>query len=52
MLIYRTMANLNYVDNALDPSNRGYGSLLSERPDLMNFQLMGFGRVQTPGGQA
>ena len=48
MLIYRTMANLNYVDNALDPSNRGYGSLLSERPNLMNFQLMGFGRVQTP----
>lgn len=48
MTIYRTMANLNYVDNTLDPSPRGYGSLLSERPDLMNFQLTGFGRVQTP----
>ena len=48
MLIYRTMANLNYVDDSLDPSHRGYGSLLSERPDLMNFQITGFGRVQSP----
>jgi len=48
MTIYRTMANLNYVDNTLDASPRGYGSLLSDRPDLMNFQLTGFGRVQTP----
>jgi hypothetical protein len=48
MTIYRTMANPNYVDRRLDPSNRGYGCLLSERPDLMNFQLLGFGRVQTP----
>ena len=48
MTTYRTMANLNYVDATLDPSNRGYGCLLSERPDLMNFQLAGFGRVQTP----
>lgn len=48
MTIYRTMANPNYVDNSLDPSPRGYGSLLSDRPDLMNFQLTGFGRIQTP----
>jgi len=48
MTVYRTMANPNYVDNRLDPNNRGYGSLLSDRPDLMNFQLAGFGRVQTP----
>ena len=48
MVVYRTMANLNYVDRRLDPSNRGYGCLLSERPDLMNFQLQGFGRIQTP----
>ena len=48
MTVYRTMANPNYVDATLDPSNRGYGCLLSERPDLMNFQLMGFGRIQTP----
>ena len=48
MTVYRTMANPNYVDKSLDPSHRAYGCLLSERPDLMNFQLMGFGRVQTP----
>lgn len=48
MVIYRTMANLHYADNTLDPSPRGYGSLLSERPDLMNFQHRGFARIQTP----
>ncbi len=48
MVIYRTMANLHYADCSLDPSPRGYGSLLSERPDLMNFQQRGFARVQTP----
>ncbi|MCB2007576.1 MAG: hypothetical protein KDH93_21365 [Rhodoferax sp.] len=48
MTVYRTMANPNYVDNTLDPSNRGYGSLLSDLPDLMNYQLYGFGRIVTP----
>lgn len=48
MVIYRTMANLHYADNTLDPSNRNIGSLLSERPDLMNFQHRGFARIQTP----
>lgn len=48
MATYRTMANLNYVDNSIDPSERDYGSLLSDRPDIMNFQLFGFGRLQTP----
>ena len=48
LVTWRTMANLHYVDNTLDPSPRGYGSLLSDRPDLMNFQLLGFGRLQTP----
>ena len=42
------MANPHYADNSLDPSPRGYGSLLSERPDLMNFQRRGFARIQTP----
>ncbi|MCW5238379.1 alpha/beta hydrolase [Verminephrobacter eiseniae] len=45
---YRTMANPHYVDISIDPSGRGYGSLLSDRPDIMNFQLLGFGRLQTP----
>jgi alpha-beta hydrolase superfamily lysophospholipase len=48
MVVYRTMANLHYVDRHLDPSDREYGSLLSDRPDLMNRQLMGFGRLCTP----
>lgn len=48
MIIYRTMANLNYTDNTLDPSERPYGSLLSERPHLMNFQRRGFARLHTP----
>ena len=48
MTIYRTMANLHYVDRHLDPSARDYGSLLSDRPDLMNQQILGFGRLCTP----
>ena len=48
MTIYRTMANLHYVDRHLDPSAREYGSLLSDRPDLMNQQIMGFGRICSP----
>jgi len=48
MTIYRTMANPHYVDRHLDPSPRNYGSVLSPRPDLMNWKLMGFGRYATP----
>ncbi len=48
MVIYRTMANLHYVDNTLDPTERGYGCLISNRPHVMNYQLAGFGRMQTP----
>lgn len=48
MTIYRTMANPKYTDLSLDPSARSYGSLLSERPDLMNYKLIGFGRLVTP----
>ena len=48
MVVYRTMANLDYTDRRLDPSPREYGSLLSDRPDLMNQALLGFGRICTP----
>lgn len=48
MVVYRTMANLDYVDRRLDPSPREYGSLLSERPDLMNASMPGFARTVTP----
>jgi hypothetical protein len=48
MVVYRTMANPLYVAPELDPSKRSYGSLFSERPDLMNHQYLGFARVVTP----
>lgn len=48
MVVYRTMASLDYTDPTLDPSPRPYGSLLSERPDLMNRSLPGFARTITP----
>ncbi|MGE4239814.1 hypothetical protein [Ramlibacter sp.] len=48
MTVYRTQANLCYADARLDPSAREYGSLMSPRPDVMNFNLIGFGRVTTP----
>jgi alpha-beta hydrolase superfamily lysophospholipase len=48
LVVYRTMANLHYVDRRLDPSDRPYGSLLSDRPDLMNVKQLGFARVCTP----
>lgn len=48
MTVYRTLANPCYVDDTLDPGPRGYGSLISPRPDLANFQLLGFARLQTP----
>lgn len=48
MVVYRTMANPNHVAQHLDPSDRDYGSLLSERPDLMNMASLGFARTVTP----
>jgi pimeloyl-ACP methyl ester carboxylesterase len=48
MVIYRTLANLHYTDNSLDPSQRGYGALMSARPDIANYQRIGFARVVSP----
>jgi alpha-beta hydrolase superfamily lysophospholipase len=48
MVVYRTMADPAYVDRGIDPSEREYGSLLSERPDLMNMTALGFARTVTP----
>ncbi len=48
MVVYRTMANPSFVDLGLDSSDRDYGSLLSERPDLMNAAALGLGRTCTP----
>ena len=48
MVVHRTMADPAYVDHGIDPSEREYGSLLSERPDLMNVTALGFARTVTP----
>ncbi|MGE0545905.1 MAG: hypothetical protein AB7O24_09655 [Kofleriaceae bacterium] len=48
MVIYRTMANPAFVDHSIDRSERDYGSLLSERPDLMNYAAFGLARACTP----
>jgi hypothetical protein len=52
MLVHRTMANPAFVDPRIDAdpdgANREYGSLLSDRPDLMNLAAMGFARTCTP----
>lgn len=48
MVVYRTMANPAFVDRDVDPSPRDYGSLLSERPDLMNYAALGLARTSTP----
>lgn len=47
MVIHRTMANPAYTDPSIDPSGRDYGSILSERPDLMNYAAIGFARTCT-----
>jgi pimeloyl-ACP methyl ester carboxylesterase len=47
LVVYRTMANPSHVSQSLDPSPRDYGSLLSERPDLMNHAALGFARTVT-----
>lgn len=48
MFVYRTQANPNYLDLTLDPSERAAGSIISPRPDLMNYVVFGLGRVVTP----
>ncbi len=48
MVVYRTMANPAFVDPEIDPSPRDYGSLLSERPDLMNYAALGLARTCSP----
>ncbi|HEX5058299.1 MAG TPA: hypothetical protein VFV99_03015 [Kofleriaceae bacterium] len=48
MVVHRTNANPAFVDKRIDPSGRDYGSLLSERPDLMNYSSLGLARTCTP----
>lgn len=46
--VYRTDADLRGVDLSIDPNERPYGSLFGSRPDLINYGLVGFGRMSTP----
>lgn len=45
---YRTDADPCYVDLSIDANDRHYGSLFGHRPDLINYGLVGFGRLTTP----
>ncbi|RSD14136.1 alpha/beta hydrolase [Amycolatopsis eburnea] len=45
---YRTDADPPSVDLSIDPNDRHYGSLFGGRPDLVNYGLVGFGRLTTP----
>lgn len=46
--VFRTDADPRTVDLSLDPSERPYGSVFGTRPDLINYGLVGFGRLTTP----
>jgi len=48
LTVYRTDADLRTVDLSLDPSERPYGSVFGRRPDLIDYGLVGFGRLSTP----
>jgi pimeloyl-ACP methyl ester carboxylesterase len=48
MLVYRTLANPNYHDLTLEPSERVLGSIFAARPDLFNYHAFGLGHVVTP----
>ena len=46
--VFRTDADPRTVDLSLDPNDRPYGSLFGKRPDLIDYGLVGFGRLTTP----
>jgi pimeloyl-ACP methyl ester carboxylesterase len=48
MVIYRTLANPNYYDLTLEPSERVIGSIFAARPDLFNYHSFGLSRIVTP----
>jgi pimeloyl-ACP methyl ester carboxylesterase len=48
LVVYRTQANLSYLDLSIDPSERAVGSIISPRPDLANYSAFGLGRIVTP----
>jgi pimeloyl-ACP methyl ester carboxylesterase len=48
MVVYRTLANPNYQDLSLEPSERPLGSIFAARPDLFNYHAFGLAHVLTP----
>jgi hypothetical protein len=49
MVIYRTTAELAYMDLSLEASDRRIGDLFTDRPDLANYgSPFAFGRLSTP----
>jgi pimeloyl-ACP methyl ester carboxylesterase len=48
MVVYRTLANPNYFDLSLEPSERVVGSIFAARPELFNYHAFGLGHVVTP----
>src|SRR5271155_1329232 len=48
LVVYRTQANPSYLDLSIDPSERAVGSIISPRPDLVNYSPFGLGRIVTP----
>jgi hypothetical protein len=48
MQVYRTDANPAVTDLSIHPSLRGYGSIMSVRPDLSNYTEAGFAKNLTP----
>jgi pimeloyl-ACP methyl ester carboxylesterase len=48
MVVYRTLANPNYHDLTLEPSERVLGSIFAARPDHFNYHAFGLSRVVTP----
>jgi hypothetical protein len=48
MTVYRTDADPRCVDLTIDPSERPYGSVFGRQPDIINYGVVGFGRLTTP----
>jgi pimeloyl-ACP methyl ester carboxylesterase len=48
MVVHRTLANPNYHDLTLEPSERVLGSIFAARPDFFNYHAFGLGHVVTP----
>jgi hypothetical protein len=46
--VHRTQAHPALLDLTIAPNKRALGSFYSERPDIANYTLAGFGKWQTP----